>query len=104
MRVGFYFLFIFGMLSLFGEGPFPISFIELEKMRLIAEDVPLEHWPKDKFQKIHEKEIQISGFLYQKESGKWILASQPNLKSCCIGSRDRIFQQIALADDFQIKG
>lgn len=42
--------------------------------------------------------IQVRGFLYHLPSGELILADQPNLKSCCIGSKHLAEHQI------QIKG
>lgn len=45
-----------------------------------------------------EKNIEIRGFLYQTETGNAILAPQPNLRSCCVGSEQRAHEQIALVD------
>jgi len=33
-----------------------------------------------------DKQIEISGFLYQSPEHGWVLASEPNLKSCCVGN------------------
>lgn len=38
--------------------------------------------------------VNVRGFLYHNSSGELILASQPNLKSCCIGSQGLVYQQI----------
>lgn len=46
------------------------------------------------------REVQIRGFLYQKEDGSWILAAEPNLRTCCVGAPGKAKGQIALADDF----
>lgn len=49
--------------------------------------------------KISEKEGQtviIRGFLYQEISGQYILASEPNLKSCCVGNAQNSNRQIAV--------
>jgi hypothetical protein len=32
------------------------------------------------------QEVVIRGFLYPKEGGQWILAAEPNLRSCCVGT------------------
>ncbi len=40
------------------------------------------------------KEVKIRGFLYQDANKEWILASEPNLKTCCVGSQTKILQQI----------
>jgi hypothetical protein len=44
----------------------------------------------------HQSEVRICGFLYQTREGQWILASEPYLKSCCIGSDDKIDNQIVI--------
>ncbi len=41
-------------------------------------------------------ETEIRGFAYQDGEGRWILAEQPNLRSCCIGSSTKAFNQIYL--------
>lgn len=38
--------------------------------------------------------VNVRGFLYHHSSGELILASQPNLKSCCVGSQQLVSQQI----------
>lgn len=42
------------------------------------------------------KEIEIRGFLYPNSEGKWILASEPNLRTCCVGNPDKAAQQIQI--------
>lgn len=43
------------------------------------------------------QEVEIRGFYYISLEGQAFLAKQPNLKSCCIGSKKLIQEQIALS-------
>lgn len=70
--------------SLFGEY-LSISFDLLEK-----------HASSGFSRKYDGKEVKIRGFGYQAEDGRYVLASQPNLKSCCVGASRKIHQQIIL--------
>lgn len=36
------------------------------------------------------KRVHIRGFLYRTEKGEWVLAAEPNLKSCCIGKKSQV--------------
>lgn len=47
-----------------------------------------------------EQTIQIRGFLYEL-NGQKILASQPNLKSCCVGHPDKITEQLLIEGNFE---
>jgi len=44
--------------------------------------------------------LALKGFLYQANSGEWILSSEPHLKSCCIGSQDKQHIQVHLVGDY----
>ena len=39
-------------------------------------------------------QVTIRGFLYRSQDGKWILAQEPALKSCCIGSKKNVMEQV----------
>jgi hypothetical protein len=45
---------------------------------------------------LHKQDIEINGFLYCNANQEWVLASEPNLKSCCIGAGKKASQQIFL--------
>ncbi|KAF3362641.1 Uncharacterized protein PHSC3_000880 [Chlamydiales bacterium STE3] len=73
--------FLFGSFSASPGGTLPVSFVELTKDPDVA-----KQW--------HEKPVLLRGFLYQDKQGQWILASEPNLKSCCVGSESKRTHQI----------
>lgn len=41
-------------------------------------------------QQFVDKDIAISGYLYEQAVGEWVLSSEPNLKSCCVGKSTQI--------------
>ena len=45
-------------------------------------------------QQFDQHPVSVTGFLYTHPSGYQILAHQPNLKSCCIGSKSLAYQQL----------
>jgi hypothetical protein len=48
------------------------------------------------FNDYHDQEVEVRGFFYEGKDGRHVLASQPNLKSCCVGSVNKILNQIVL--------
>lgn len=40
--------------------------------------------------------VTIRGFLYQSQEGRWILASSPNLKTCCVGHASKAIKQVTV--------
>ena len=75
--------------SLYGSINFP--FVEITN-----DPTPLE---KAKFYDLQE--ITVRGFLYQTSEGQWILSTEPNLKTCCVGSKQKAHKQIALEKSFE---
>ena len=47
---------------------------------------------------VNENQIEICGFIYQADDGRTILASQPDLKSCCVGTSQKMRQQLVIED------
>lgn len=45
------------------------------------------------------KSVQIRGFLYQTSQNAWVLSSEPNLKSCCVGNVKKIAHQMIVLGD-----
>lgn len=82
--------------NVFSE-PAQLSF---QRLQGLSDHLPQESATNHLIKKLssfHNQEIQIRGFLYQTED-QWILASKPNLKSCCVGSQGDITQQIFVYD------
>lgn len=47
------------------------------------------------------EEITIRGFLYESQDGSYVLAPQPNLRSCCVGSDAKAKEQIVVNGSFE---
>lgn len=43
-----------------------------------------------------DQEVEVRGFLYRSEEGRLVLADEPNLKSCCIGTAKNQHKQLHL--------
>lgn len=66
------------------EQSIPLNFTELESFGKYADG----------------QKVKIRGFLYQTKEGKSVLAAEPNLKTCCVGSQANIHKQIYLDRNF----
>lgn len=75
-----------------GDAPIPLSFSILTA---VAEEglkkarVEEEAFLRTSLALYHERPVQLGGFLLKGEKGEWLIASQPSLRSCCIGSKNR---------------
>ena len=88
---GFFLLFLLFSKPLFSEEHIlPCSFFELEGL--------LEK-PIDYIETIQGKRVEIRGFLYETKQSQAILAAEPNLKSCCVGSEAKKHKQIVVKGD-----
>lgn len=55
------------------------------------------------YRKYHNKEVVIRGFIYETAGGEKILAAQPDVKSCCVGSKDKTSEQILLVGNITLE-
>ena len=55
----------------------------------------------ENLEEYHNQPIMIRGFLYRAQDDRWILASEPNLPSCCAGSQRKVKKQIVLSGQFE---
>lgn len=54
----------------------------------------------DEKEQIADQEVLIRGFLYKTDNGQWVLASEPNLRTCCVGSSNHVKKQIFLENSY----
>lgn len=57
---------------------------------LLAGDILPLSFAEGNFEQYHNKEVEVRGFLYQDQQQHWVLAAEPNLRSCCIDSKPHI--------------
>lgn len=57
---------------------------------LLAGDILPLSFAEGNFEQYHNKEVTVRGFLYQDQQQHWVLAAEPNLRSCCIDSKPHI--------------
>ncbi len=76
-----YFLIYFSPL-LFGNSTLPFSFRQAAN--------------REKLKMLQNQNIEIRGFLYRLEDRSLLLASRPNLKSCCLGAALSPHEQMVL--------
>lgn len=82
MKTRLIFIFIFWSSLLLADNPVSLSFQEIKN-----------HFDSSAYD--HQR-VAVRGFYYQTESGEQLLAEQPNLKSCCVGSKKKEKEQIRL--------
>ncbi len=46
----------------------------------------------------NNREVEVRGFLYPTQEGQYVLASEPNLKTCCIGTGKKTTPQLKLIE------
>jgi len=73
-----------------------LTFQHLQEM---ADDSDFAEARKE--ENFHQQEVCLKGFLFKSEKGSWILSSEPNLKTCCIGSVKKVWSQVFLEGHFQ---
>lgn len=47
-----------------------------------------------------KEEVALSGFIYKGPANKWILSSSADLKTCCIGTENKMWSQIFVEKEF----
>jgi hypothetical protein len=94
------FLFAVSPCHIHAEPPKPLSFQQLHGLNSYLPKEASVTLLQREMAAVHQKTICIRGFLYQTDAGRWLLAATPNMKSCCVGSSDKITQQIFLSAPF----
>lgn len=82
--------------------PKKLSFHQLAGLHdFISKDASIMQLKRELSQ-FHQQNVMIRGFLYKNADGLFILSSEPHLKSCCVGSTEKISQQIFLPNGTEI--
>jgi len=66
----------------------------LDFHQLPAPPIPENH----PIRELDQHMVTVRGFWYPLNKNDGVLAPQPNLRSCCIGSHDKIYKQIVVKD------
>lgn len=51
----------------------------------------------------NDQQVTLRGFLYRTADDRWILSSQPDLKTCCVGSPSKMLSQIIVESDANLE-
>jgi hypothetical protein len=49
----------------------------------------------------NNQQVTLRGFIYHSSDGRWILSSQPDLKTCCVGSPSKALSQVIVEGNSQ---
>lgn len=63
----------------------------------------IEDMSKNRIYINQTRQVEIKGFLYKLEEETFILAAEPNLKSCCIGNSNKQHKQLIVYGDLLLK-
>lgn len=63
---------------------------------------PILH-DRQQMERLNGKKVKIKGFLYTNLKKEWVLSAEPHLKTCCVGSKGKVEQQIFLDGIFNDK-
>lgn len=96
----FFFFFLVVLAAAYGDQEVLLTFIDFKKGH--TEWLETKVLP-EKLSSANGQRICIRGFLYQKADKAWILASEPNVKSCCLGSQNKEAEQILIVTSADIQ-
>lgn len=71
-------------------------------MSSAAAEIPLRTFAELDLIKLDQQIISIRGFLYKTADQQWILAADPDLKSCCVGAKNKARRQIYLEGELAL--
>ncbi len=93
----------FGLCTASSASPTPPA-VTVHELAQIAQGSPSstdEHDLQDPFAQWQDQRVTVHGFLYQSDDGGWVLAPQPNLKTCCVGSAQHARNQIRVKGEIR---
>lgn len=79
-----------------------LTFQLLEKLPALEASSAVEVQIPKEIMHFHNSEVHIRGFLFRSTEGELLLASEPNLKSCCVGSQEKITRQLVIAGNLEL--
>ena len=90
-----YVVLYFNFCLLQAQTPIDLSFKQLPQLTSTTPESI--HSLQNELAVFHRQLVKIRGFLYCNPAGQWILAAEPNLKTCCQGASGKVFQQLFLS-------